>query len=126
MTAYTYIVSNPSMPRIVKIGMTSKSPEKRCRQLYKTTSVPTKFEIEALWECEDAIEARETEIDLHELHQPWRIGNTEFFMVDLAGMITDLEMCFRKPSYLSKEAKNLAQKVNDDIDEVALVFQGVQ
>lgn len=41
---YVYILRNPSMPGIVKIGKTTRSVEQRCNELWQT-GVPTPFEI---------------------------------------------------------------------------------
>lgn len=42
---YVYILSNPAMPGIVKIGRTTGTVEDRARQLFQT-GVPTQFKIE--------------------------------------------------------------------------------
>lgn len=43
---YVYILSNPSMPGILKIGKTTRTVEQRCNELWQT-GVPTPFEIVA-------------------------------------------------------------------------------
>ncbi len=42
---YVYILVNKSMPGLVKIGQTTKSPEERAKELSSTTGVPTPFEV---------------------------------------------------------------------------------
>ena len=42
---WVYCLSNPSMPDLVKIGMTERTPEERAKEL-STTGVPTPFVIE--------------------------------------------------------------------------------
>ena len=42
---WVYCLSNPSMPELVKIGMTERTPEERAKEL-STTGVPTPFVIE--------------------------------------------------------------------------------
>ncbi len=37
---YIYIISNPSMPGLVKIGRTSRDPQTRLRELNSATGVP--------------------------------------------------------------------------------------
>ena len=44
-SGYIYIASNPAMPELVKIGMTSKSPKQRVAELFNT-SVPVPFVLE--------------------------------------------------------------------------------
>jgi hypothetical protein len=46
MTGYIYILSNVSMPNLIKIGCTTRSPEERKRELSKSTGIPVDFEIE--------------------------------------------------------------------------------
>lgn len=43
---YVYVLSNPAMPGIVKIGKTTQSPEDRARQIGDATGVPFPFKIE--------------------------------------------------------------------------------
>ena len=42
---YIYVLSNPSMPNLYKVGWCRKDPENRASELYKT-GVPTPFKIE--------------------------------------------------------------------------------
>lgn len=44
---WIYVLSNPSLPGVVKIGMTTTSPEVRAAELSKSTSVPTPFIVES-------------------------------------------------------------------------------
>ena len=55
-TAYIYILSNPSMPGIYKIGFTTKTVKDRVCQLNASTSIPTPFSIEESYEIEAGIE----------------------------------------------------------------------
>lgn len=51
---YVYVLSNPSMPGIVKIGRTFRDPGARAAELSGATGVPTPFVIEATvssWNC---------------------------------------------------------------------------
>lgn len=43
---YVYILSNPSMAGLIKIGQTKRSPEERARELSKNTSIPSNFIVE--------------------------------------------------------------------------------
>lgn len=42
---YVYVLANPSMPGIVKIGMTTRSPRQRAKELSASTGVPSPFVI---------------------------------------------------------------------------------
>jgi hypothetical protein len=75
-----YVVTNPSMPNMVKIGKTSaQDVNSRMKQLY-TTAVPTPFECV----CAKAVEdADQLETALHTAFGPCRVNpNREYFMID--------------------------------------------
>jgi hypothetical protein len=40
---YVYVLANSSMPNIVKIGKTNRTPSERAQELSKVTGVPTPF-----------------------------------------------------------------------------------
>ena len=80
---FIYCLSNVSMPKMVKIGMTTKTPEERADGLY-TTGVPTPFNIEF---AKFVKEPKKKEKLLHshiETVCGERVnGSREFFKVDL-------------------------------------------
>jgi hypothetical protein len=85
-----YILTNPAMPNIVKIGMTSReSVDARLRELYNT-SVPVPFE------CEYACKVKnfqEVERALHLAFQPYRIHpQREFFRINPEQAIAILKL----------------------------------
>ena len=43
MRGYVYILTNPSMPGLVKVGRTTRTPEERAAELSSTTGIPTAF-----------------------------------------------------------------------------------
>lgn len=45
MGSFVYVLTNPSMPGLVKVGKTTTSPGQRMAELH-TTGVPTAFELE--------------------------------------------------------------------------------
>ena len=40
---YIYVLINASMPGLIKVGMTTNTPEERAEQLSSATGVPTPF-----------------------------------------------------------------------------------
>ena len=71
-----YILTNISMPGLIKIGMTTKGMTTRLNELY-TTGVPTPFEVSYEHTCE---EADRLETLMHELLKNWRVNRRrEFF-----------------------------------------------
>jgi hypothetical protein len=83
-SGYVYILSNPSMPDIVKIGMSSRGGEKRAVELHNT-GTPTPFKLEFEIYVDDC---RELEGLIHERFQDNRVSNgREFFRVDVSAAI---------------------------------------
>ena len=78
---YVYVLSNPSMPNLVKIGRSKHGGRVRAEEIYKKggTGVPSKFNMEfEIW-CEDSFTV---ESDVHCLLAESRVNNgREFFKV---------------------------------------------
>lgn len=85
-----YILTNPAMPNLVKIGKTSlDEPDTRVSQLY-TTGVPVPFEIEYACEVDNA---DEVERALHVAFGPSRTNpRREFFEIDPGQAIAILKL----------------------------------
>ena len=83
---YVYILSNPSMPGLVKIGMSSASGHVRAKQLYQT-GVPTPFVIEFEVYVEHY---QEVENNVHLMLDSFRLSGREFFKVEIQHAITSL------------------------------------
>lgn len=74
---FVYILSNPSMPGMLKIGKTTRKPEQRVAELNAASGVPTPFRIEATVATNDvhALEQR-----VHSILNAQRVNrNREFF-----------------------------------------------
>lgn len=83
-----YVITNPEMPGLVKIGMTDRTIEQRLRDL-DSTGVPVPFECVAAWEFENAIEAESV---LHRAFDDRRVRRSrEFFRVEPHQPIAILE-----------------------------------
>ena len=79
-SAYVYVLTNPSMPGLVKIGMTTKSVKE-----LSSTGVPEPFQLYYACELGDGLDPAEVERDMHELFAPYRHNQRrEFFAVDPA------------------------------------------
>lgn len=75
--SWVYVLSNVSMPNLIKIGSTTKAPEERAKQISRGTGVPTNFDVEFAFRCFNA-EALERE--LHKFFKSSRTSNDrEFF-----------------------------------------------
>lgn len=75
---YVYALSNPSMPGLVKIGVSSNVEERRAR-LSSSTSVPTPFELVGFIEVDDGYNI---EMRIHSVFDQWCAGK-EFFRVNV-------------------------------------------
>ena len=105
---FVYILTNPCMPNLVKIGMTKRSEMKeRLKELY-TTGVPLPFE------CEFACRVNESDCGkiekaLHKAFAPQRINaNREFFSITPEQAIAVLELFQHKDATaeVSQEIEN--------------------
>jgi hypothetical protein len=72
-----YILENPSIPGVVKIGKTEREVAERARELSSATGVPTEFTVFRQYSVEDATA---TERKIHEQLAEHRVSNNrEFF-----------------------------------------------
>ena len=89
MSGFVYILSNHSMPGLLKIGSTEKLPTERAAQLF-STGVPEPFKVEfAVW-CENHQQA---ELDIHEELKANRPSIREFFSVSKQDAILSVLRC---------------------------------
>jgi AraC-like DNA-binding protein len=76
---YVYILKNPSMPGLLKIGKTTRSVQQRANELWQT-GVPTPFEVVSEYYSPDC---HELEQSVHQALSAYRISAMrEFFAVD--------------------------------------------
>lgn len=75
---YIYILSNPSMPGLIKIGFTNRDVKERVGQLSAATGVPKPFEIEYYCLTRDVEEVEEKS---HRHFSSYRSKGKEFFSV---------------------------------------------
>ena len=76
MKGFVYILSNPSMPGLIKVGMTARSVEGRAGELYQT-GVPTPFVVEHSVLSPDCARL---EAEVHDTLADLRVGQgREFF-----------------------------------------------
>ena len=102
-----YLLSNPAMPGLVKIGMTTREDmEVRLKELY-STGVPVPFE------CQFACRVKKSdcvkiEKALHKAFEPQRINaNREFFRIQVEQARAILELFHHE---------DVTEEVTDEID----------
>jgi tetratricopeptide (TPR) repeat protein len=84
---YVYVLINPSLGKLVKVGKTTKDPEKRAEELSSATGVPTKF-IVAYQEYFSDCAAVEQYMHTILAHKGYRITeNREFFEAPLSEVV---------------------------------------
>jgi hypothetical protein len=115
MTGYIYILSNASMPGLIKIGCTSRSPEERRRELSRPTGIPVDFEVE--YEIY-SYNIKEVEREIHKALTKYKFGK-EFFEVDVNTAINILR---KKVEESRLEAEIKTKGVNELYD----VYEAVE
>lgn len=94
---FVYVLGNEAMPGIFKLGMTSKSPYLRAKELSSATGVPSPFVVLCYGEFENA---RAKEQACHEQLSEYRWSdNREFFKCHLEHLIGELYWDFDWISY---------------------------
>ncbi|MCV2873232.1 GIY-YIG nuclease family protein [Defluviimonas sp. WL0050] len=84
---WLYLLTNPAMPALVKIGMTTRSPEERAQEL-ASTGVPMPFHVAAAWAVDDV---RAAERDAHAALARYRVNDArEWFRLSVPAAIKAL------------------------------------
>lgn len=98
---HVYILVNTSMPGLIKIGLTTRDPETRAKELSRSTGVPTPFEVAySRWvpDCVEVEKAVHAELD------QYRVGaNREFFQMPVAQAKKAIEVIAKR--YEPREVK---------------------
>lgn len=131
---YVYILSNPAMPGLIKIGRSENDPQIRAQQLY-STGVPEPFIIEFVWFTQDCV-ALEQEI--HSEFSEKRNRGREFFSIEPKEVIEYLlnqfldkyELCVTTQevesdhNYLCYVTSNFTASVDDMLGAISYLPDG--
>src|ERR1017187_3293422 len=80
MSEFIYVLENPSMPGMVKIGRTERSVSERVNELSSATGVPTGFAVVKEYAVTNSVEAERI---IHERLSDYRVAeNREFFKME--------------------------------------------
>jgi len=120
-TGYVYILINPSMDNLVKIGKTNRDPELRAKELSSTTGVPTPFIVvyECYFEeCSNAEKFVHTDLE----NKGYRVSlNREFFEIPVKDAIdsvikakTHFEQLEHSNQYFSFNEEDIFSSDNED------------
>lgn len=96
---YIYLVSNDTIPGLLKIGYSERPVEQRVKELSSHTSVAKPFFIEAYYESYDP---NDEEKFVHEALSEYRLEGREFFRIDTVNALDTISRVLnRKPAYVS-------------------------
>lgn len=100
-----YVLTNPAMPGIVKIGLTTREKiDSRLKELFKT-NVPVPFKCEFACRVDDY---RKVESALHVAFRPYRFPQREFFKIEPDQAIAILKLL---------EKPEITAEINKEIDD---------
>lgn len=89
MSEFIYILENPSMPNVVKIGRTNRNASDRVMELSSHTGVPTNFILVKEFLVDDSVEAEDK---IHKRLSEYRVSeNREFFKMSVEDAISTIE-----------------------------------
>jgi|TARA_R100000081_G_C4794519_1_gene159903 hypothetical protein len=78
---WVYILSNPSLPNMLKIGYTKNEPEVRAKQISASTGVALPYKVEWAFQC---FNGEQLEQEVHHELETYRVNqNREFFDIPL-------------------------------------------
>lgn len=120
---FVYVLANPAMPGLYKIGFTTRSPMARAAELSKWTGLPGDFHVEYYGEFESPALIEKS---VHDAFSEQRVTLArEFFRENLGNIVYVIEEQVPLTSYMSQHARESFNKINDDLDEVAIEFQAL-
>jgi len=113
-----YVLSNPKMEGLLKIGFTRGELNDRVRDLSNSTGVPTNFEIEAYWY---SLNPKEDEAKIHQELTEYRYkSNREFFEISIEKAVEKINDILKKSPVLCnieiplKESENKYEKKTEN------------
>ncbi len=119
---WVYIMSNASMPGLVKIGMTTTSPQQRNEELGSATGVPTPFTLEYFVKVRNALEAEQA---IHRDLAAYRVNRRrEFFEIDLKSAIRAVNSVAKHRRLDKHPARLLLRYVVQAVSALAFLYLG--
>lgn len=120
MIGYIYVLINPSLQGMVKIGKTTRDPEERAKELSSATGVPTPFIVAYSVMVSDCDAAEKFTHELLTLQGARLTKNREFFEISLPDAIKILTEC--EKIYCELESDNINQ-YEEEADPVDKYFE---
>jgi ribosomal protein S27E len=97
VNGYMYVLSNPTMPGLLKIGFTLRSVEDRVAELNSGTGVPAPFVVEAIF---PSSQPEEHEKQVHQSLAAYRTEKREFFKIEVRLAVQHVARTCGPPSHL--------------------------
>lgn len=109
---WLYLLTNSVMPGLVKIGMTTRSPEERAQEL-ASTGVPMPFHVAAAWAVDDV---RAAERDAHAVLARYRVNDQrEWFRLSVPAAIKALGRSTQAQPTLARRAWRIVRGIVEAI-----------
>lgn len=97
-SGYVYLLSNPALPSLIKIGSTEREVPERVNELNSSTAIPLPFEIEAYWKSR---KHKKHETETHRFFSQKRVPKKEFFKITVDEAIPEISRVIEcEPVYL--------------------------
>lgn len=107
LSGYVYVLSNPRMPGLLKIGCTTRSVAERVEELNSATGVPCAFVVEAYFAVTSP---EEVEANIHRQLSQQRVPGREFFEIEVKDVVRMLEAATGRPAVYNREPVYLARR----------------
>lgn len=121
MSGFIYVLSNPSMPGLLKIGFTERSVDERVSELNRATGVPESFIVECTFTSEYP---QQDELKIHQVLAHYR-KNKEFFDISFDMAFQQIKRILKREHFfiqkhrltelLSQERYQKSQKTKEQI-----------
>ena len=109
--ACVYVLTNPSIPGMVKIGQTDRTAYERAREISTGTGIPTAFTVAYYAETTDFKAARWLERRIHDALATHRVNRSrEFFAMTVADAIVYIETIGHNSNAIAITSTEIAAK----------------
>lgn len=117
MIGYIYVLINPSLQGMVKIGKTTRNPEDRAKELSNATGVPTPFIVGYSVIVSDCDAAEKFVHELLSLQGARLTKNREFFEITLSDAVKVLTECEGIYSVLDSDVSHQSEEDEDHLGD---------
>ena len=112
-SGFVYVLTNESMPGLVKIGQTQKGIRRRVKELSASTGVPTPFQVNALFASKDP---PSDERAAHASLAEYRTSGREFFRLSPDDAVIAVTELLGRPPIFDSEAHGHLDSFTLDLD----------